>query len=65
MKSLKEILFKGPKAEAAGTLIDGCPPSAVAEDECVCHIVMTRHTEICYVVLATGQVFLFGSEEEM
>ena len=46
MKSLKEILFTGPKAEAAGTLIDGCPPSAVAEDECVCHIVMTRHTEI-------------------
>ena len=65
MKSLKEILFRGPKAEAAGTLVDGHSPGTIAEDECVGHIVMTRHTEICYVVLATGQVFLFGSEEEM
>ena len=37
MKSLKEILFTDPKAGAAGTLVDGRPPSMVAEDECVGH----------------------------
>ena len=46
MKSLKEILFRGPKAEAAGTLIDGHSPGTIAEDECVGHIVMTRHKDL-------------------
>ena len=65
MKSLREILFTGPKAEAAGTLVDGCPPSTVAEDECVGHYMMTRHTDIYYVVLPKDQVFPFEHEEEM
>ena len=65
MKTLKKILFPGPKAEAASTLIDGRLPSSVAQDESIGHIVMTRHTGIFYVVLPTGQIFPFGSEEEM
>ena len=63
MKSLKEIFFTEPKAETAGTLVDGRPLSTVAEDECVGHIVMTRHTEINDVVLPT--CVSFWSEEEM
>ena len=42
----QEILFQGPTAESASKLVDGRPPGMIAEDECVCHIVMTRHTEI-------------------
>ena len=59
MKSLKEIPITDPKAGAADTLVDGRMPRTVAEDKCVGHIVMTRHTEIYNVVLLTGQVFPF------
>ena len=44
MKKIKKILFTGLKAEAAGKLVDGRPPSTVAENESVGHIVITRHT---------------------
>ena len=65
MKTLKKILFPGPKAEAASTLNYGRPPSTVTQDESIGHIVKTRHTDIYYAVLPTGQIFPFGSEEEM
>ena len=46
MKTIKKILFQGPKAEAAGKLVEGRLPNTVAENESVGHIVITRHTEI-------------------
>ena len=38
------MFFQGPTAESAGKLVDARPPSTVAEDESVGHIVMTRNT---------------------
>ena len=64
MKSLKEILFKSPKAEAAGTLVAGRPPGTVSGDESVGHIVMTRHTVIHYVVLPQVKCFLLGLRQK-
>ena len=44
MKRLQKILFQGPPAESAAKLVDRRPPSTVAEDESVGHIVMGPDT---------------------